>query len=216
MTLKHEELTVEGIKQVFLDCNGEDDKYRVLVQLYGLMTIASSIIFVKVRYPAPSFSRATKRLTFLQRRDTAAEIERRLTQDGHKVAQLSGALEGPQRDEIIDRFRDGRAKVLITTNVLARGIDVQSVSIVVNYVSPPTFPIPRSHSILQSFITNTSANRSQGHPRNPPRRARLRDLPAPHRAHRPFRPCRRRRQLRPRPGQLAEAGEDRGLLWRRV
>ncbi len=49
MTLKHEELTVEGIKQVFLDCNGEEDKYRVLLQLYGLMTIASSIIFVKVR-----------------------------------------------------------------------------------------------------------------------------------------------------------------------
>jgi ATP-dependent RNA helicase DDX19/DBP5 len=44
ITLKHEELTVEGIKQLYLDCNSEQDKYDVLVRLYGLMTIGSSII----------------------------------------------------------------------------------------------------------------------------------------------------------------------------
>lgn len=55
--------------------------------------------------------------------------------EGHKIAQLSGALEGADRDKVIDDFREGRAKVLITTNVLARGIDVQSVTMVVNYVS---------------------------------------------------------------------------------
>ena len=54
---------------------------------------------------------------------------------GHKVAALHGAFEGADRDKIIDEFRNGEAKVLITTNVLARGIDVQSVSMVVNYVS---------------------------------------------------------------------------------
>lgn len=62
------------------------------------------------------------------------EIERRMTAEGHKVASLTGAFEGSQRDVIIDAFRTGLAKVLITTNVLARGIDVQSVSMVVNYV----------------------------------------------------------------------------------
>ncbi len=49
MTLKHEDLTVEGIKQIYLDCNGEKDKFDVLVKFYGLLTIGSSIIFVKVR-----------------------------------------------------------------------------------------------------------------------------------------------------------------------
>ena len=49
ITLKHEELTVEGIKQLYMDCASEKDKYDVLVRLYGLMTIGSSIIFVKVR-----------------------------------------------------------------------------------------------------------------------------------------------------------------------
>lgn len=114
--LKQEELTVEGIKQLYLDCDDGPDKYNVLLKFYGLMTIASSIIFVKTRA-------------------TAAELEKRMVAEGHHVAQLSGALEGSERDKIIDKFRRGEAKVLITTNVLSRGIDVQSVTMVINYVS---------------------------------------------------------------------------------
>lgn len=56
--------------------------------------------------------------------------------DGHQVAALHGAFEGAERDAIIDKFRSGEAKILITTNVLARGIDVQSVSMVINYDIP--------------------------------------------------------------------------------
>jgi ATP-dependent RNA helicase DDX19/DBP5 len=48
ITLKHEELTIEGIKQIYMDCDSDAHKYEVLVKLYGLMTIGSSIIFVKV------------------------------------------------------------------------------------------------------------------------------------------------------------------------
>lgn len=87
------------------------------MKFYSLMTIASSIIFVK-------------------RRDTATEIERRMTADGHKVAALSGALDGTERDNVFHKFRTGEAKVLITTNVLARGIDVQTVTMVINYDVP--------------------------------------------------------------------------------
>lgn len=57
-----------------------------------------------------------------------------MTASGHRVASLTGAFEGHERDAIIDDFRSGQAKVLIATNVLARGIDVQTVSLVVNYV----------------------------------------------------------------------------------
>ncbi|KAF7511830.1 RNA helicase required for poly(A+) mRNA export [Endocarpon pusillum] len=117
ITLKHEDLTVEGIKQIYLDCNSEEDKFEVLVRFYGLLTIGSSIIFVKTR-------------------DTAARLEHRMTSEGHKVVSLSGGLDGATRDTIIDSFRMGHAKVLITTNVLARGIDVQSVSMVINYDVP--------------------------------------------------------------------------------
>ena len=48
ITLRHEELTVEGIKQLYLDCPGPESKYDILVRLYSMMTIGSSIIFVAV------------------------------------------------------------------------------------------------------------------------------------------------------------------------
>ena len=48
MTLRHEDLTVEGIKQIYLDCDTDQAKYDTLVRFYGLLTIGSSIIFVKV------------------------------------------------------------------------------------------------------------------------------------------------------------------------
>jgi ATP-dependent RNA helicase DDX19/DBP5 len=56
--------------------------------------------------------------------------------DGHKVSVLHGAYEGANRDALLDEFRQGRSKVLITTNVLARGIDVSTVSLVINYDIP--------------------------------------------------------------------------------
>jgi len=49
MTLPQNEQTVEGIKQLYMDCSSEEEKYEVLVKLYGLMTIGQSVIFVKVR-----------------------------------------------------------------------------------------------------------------------------------------------------------------------
>ena len=53
--------------------------------------------------------------------------------DGHRVATLHGAQVGPDRDRAIDDIRSGKAKVLISTNVLARSIHVETVSMVVNY-----------------------------------------------------------------------------------
>ena len=71
-----------------------------------------------------------------QSRAAAAEIEKRMVAEGHTVASLTANIEGSQRDAVIDKFRSGEAKVLIATNVLARGIDVSTVSMVINYVSP--------------------------------------------------------------------------------
>lgn len=132
ITLRHEELTVDGIKQLYLDCASDSAKYDALIKLYGLMTIGSSIIFVRVCQLSSSYENYTNPK---QTRNTAKEIQRRLTEEGHQVAALTGEFEGAQRDVIIDSFRTGQSKVLITTNVLSRGIDVQTVSLVINYVS---------------------------------------------------------------------------------
>ena len=74
--------------------------------------------------------------------------------EGHTVASLTGGVEGSQRDAVIDSFRSGEAKVLITTNVLARGIDVSTVSLVVNYVS----------SLFVCFHVRTNHSRTQDIP----------------------------------------------------
>lgn len=130
ITLQRNELTVSGIKQMYLDVSGHEDKYAALVKFYGLMTIASSIIFVRTKA-------------------TAEQLEQRMSQEGHQVVSLTGNLEGSQRDQVIDMFREGRAKVLITTNVLARGIDVQSVTMVINYDVPD---LPGGRADAETFL----------------------------------------------------------------
>ena len=63
-------------------------------------------------------------LIFLQTRRNAKWLTVEMMQDGHQVSLLSGELTVDQRASIIQRFRDGKEKVLITTNVCARGVYV--------------------------------------------------------------------------------------------
>ncbi|KAJ7928777.1 P-loop containing nucleoside triphosphate hydrolase protein [Mycena leptocephala] len=115
--LQKEELSVAGIRQFYMDCKNEEHKYDILVRLYALLTVGQSIIFCQYKH-------------------TADRISARMTAEGHKVASLHGAKDPAERDTIIDNFRDGREKVLITTNVIARGIDILQVNMVVNYDLP--------------------------------------------------------------------------------
>ncbi|KAL8284223.1 hypothetical protein RQP46_004972 [Phenoliferia psychrophenolica] len=115
--LKKEEVSLDAIKQFFMDCSDENQKFEVLVELYSLLTVGQSIIFC-------------------HRRETADEIGRRMTAEGHQVTSLHGKLEVADRDAVMESFRDGKTKVLITTNVIARGIDVLQVNMVVNYDLP--------------------------------------------------------------------------------
>ena len=63
-------------------------------------------------------------------------LSEKLSKDGHAVAMLTGELDIEQRIAVLNRFRDGKEKVLITTNLAARGIDVEQVTIVINYDLP--------------------------------------------------------------------------------
>ena len=117
--LKQEELSVESIRQFYMDCKTEEHKYEVLVELYNLLTIGQSIIFCA-------------------KRDTADKIAQRMTAEGHRVDSLHGKLDTAARDRTIDEFRSGKCKVLIATNVIARGIDIQQVTLVINYDMPLT------------------------------------------------------------------------------
>ena len=119
ISLKRNELSVDEIKQFYMDCRNYRHKFEVLSALYGLLTIGQSIIFVATR-------------------NTAEEVQAHMEAEGHRTSVLHGGMSPEQRDLIIDDFRLAKTKVLITTNVLARGIDVLQVSLVVNFDLPYT------------------------------------------------------------------------------
>mmetsp|Transcript_19739 Transcript_19739/g.33913 ORF Transcript_19739/g.33913 Transcript_19739/m.33913 type:complete len:470 (+) Transcript_19739:42-1451(+) len=116
--VKREQLSLEGVKQMFIDCQRPERRFTILSDMYALLTIGQSIIFVNTR-------------------DTAQELARRMRQAEHTVSLLMGGdMSMKDRDDIIDDFRRGQSKVLITTNVLSRGIDISQVTLVINYDVP--------------------------------------------------------------------------------
>ncbi|KAM3830403.1 ATP-dependent RNA helicase DDX25 isoform 1-T1 [Vipera latastei] len=119
IALRREELTLSNIRQYYFECENKEDKFRALCNLYGSITIGQAIIFCQTRYNAKWLYHALKK-------------------DGHQVSLLSGELTVEKRAEVIQQFRDGKYKVLITTNICARGIDVMQVTIVVNFTMPTT------------------------------------------------------------------------------
>lgn len=131
--LKKEEVTVDAIKQLKIVCDNEDDKFDVLALLYDVMTIGQSMVFCKKKV-------------------TADHISDRLSSDGHSVACLHGDKMSDERDKILDDFRQGKTKVLITTNVVARGIDIQQVNMVVNYDVPLLGPDEGWQPDIETYI----------------------------------------------------------------
>ncbi|KAH8823006.1 P-loop containing nucleoside triphosphate hydrolase protein [Flagelloscypha sp. PMI_526] len=105
--LQREELSVDSIRQFYMDCRDTEHKYDILVQIYSLLTVGQSIIFCQVRF----FLKLFLIRTHLSKSRTAADrISQRMTQEGHKVSSLHGAKEAAERDAIIDRFRNGQEK----------------------------------------------------------------------------------------------------------
>jgi translation initiation factor 4A len=117
ITVKAEELTLEGIRQYYIDVGKEEWKLETLCDLYNSISINSCVIFCNTR----------KKVDWLRR-----EMESR----NFTVACTHGALTTDERRELMQNFRAGNSRVLITTDLLARGIDVQHVSIVINYDLP--------------------------------------------------------------------------------
>jgi len=115
--LRREEESLDNIKQVWVDCPTPEAKYRAIANIYGVVTIGQALIFC-------------------QTRKTVAWLVERMRREGHSVALLSGELSVEERLAVLDRYRDGLEKILICTNVLSRGIDVEQVTIVVNYDLP--------------------------------------------------------------------------------
>ncbi|KAI9595384.1 P-loop containing nucleoside triphosphate hydrolase protein [Syncephalis fuscata] len=115
--VKRDELTLEGIKQFYVSVEREEWKLDTLCDLYETVTITQAVIFCNTR----------RKVDFL-----TEELRKR----DFTVSAMHGDMEQSQRELIMKEFRSGSSRVLISTDLLARGIDVQQVSLVINYDMP--------------------------------------------------------------------------------
>jgi translation initiation factor 4A len=115
--VKKDELTLEGIKQFYIAVDREDWKLDTLCDLYETLTITQAIIYCNTR----------RKVDWL--RDQMQERD-------FTVSCMHGDMDQRERDIIMREFRSGSSRVLITTDLLARGIDVQQVSLVINFDLP--------------------------------------------------------------------------------
>lgn len=118
ISVKRETLSLDKVAQFFIHTGSRGARFDVITEIYELLTVGLSIIFVRTRA-------------------TAADLTTRLRAEGQSVSVLYGGSMAPEeRDKVIDEFRQGTTRVLVTTNVLSRGVDISAVTTVINYDLP--------------------------------------------------------------------------------
>jgi translation initiation factor 4A len=115
--IKKENLTLEGIKQYYIDCEKNEYKFETLCDLYSLISVSQTLIYCN-HY------------------QSVEQLTRKLHEQNFKVSCIHGNMDICQREEAMRKFRNSETRVLISTDLLGRGIDVQQVSIVINYDIP--------------------------------------------------------------------------------
>ena len=117
--VKEDALTLDGIKQFYVDVEREDWKLDTLCDLYDTISISKAVIFCRSRRQAEWLAEA-------------------MTERDFTVSALHGDMPQRERSVVMREFRTGASRVLVTTDLVARGINVQQVSVVIN------FDLPRS------------------------------------------------------------------------
>lgn len=115
--VKAESLTLEGIKQYFIAVNDDKEKYLTLKDLYQHISLSQCIIYAN----------SVKRVN---------DLYEAMKEDGFPVCCLHSNMEKSERENVFKDFRKGQSRVLISSNVTSRGIDIQQVGVVINFDIP--------------------------------------------------------------------------------
>lgn len=115
--MKPEELNLEGINQFFLAMMNDNEKYSTLKTLFASISVSQTIIYVN------SISRVT-------------ELYNAMTEEGFSVCCIHSNMTKDERKDVIQQFRKGKFRVLISSNLTARGLDIQQVNTVINFDIP--------------------------------------------------------------------------------
>ena len=112
--LKPEELTLECIQQYFVALPSDNDKFETLKDLFSFLEISQCIIYVNT----------IKRVN---------DLYEAMKKEGFPVCYIHSSMDKSERDKTFQQFRTGSSRVLISSGITARGIDVQQVSVVINF-----------------------------------------------------------------------------------
>ena len=115
--IKKENLTLEGIKQFYIDCEKNEFKFETLCDLYSLFSTCQTIIYCNYH-------------------QSVEILAKKMQEQDFKVSYIHGSMNIAEREDAMKKFRNLTTRVLISTDLLGRGIDVQQVSIVINYDIP--------------------------------------------------------------------------------
>lgn len=115
--VKSEQLTLEGIRQYYIGLDTDGEKYETLCDLYNSLSMAQCIIYCN----------SVRRVS---------DLYQAMNEDKFPVCCIHSGMDKEERCKNYDDFRNGKFKVLISSNVTARGIDIQAVSTVVNFDMP--------------------------------------------------------------------------------
>lgn len=116
--LKNSEVVVDLISQFYLDVETEELKFDTLLDLYNLVSTSQAIIFCNT----------IRKVEWL---------EQNLKQNNFPITVIHSNMTQPERDNVVKDFRDGKTRLLLTTDLLSRGIDIPQVNMVINYDLPP-------------------------------------------------------------------------------
>ncbi|EAN88971.1 Eukaryotic initiation factor 4A-1 [Trypanosoma cruzi] len=115
--VRRDEITVDSIMQYFVAVDEEKNKFETLCDLYDTLTIAHAVIFCNTR-------------------KKVEQLAKKMRKEKFSVSCMHGDMPQAERDEIMRNFREGKSRVLISTDLWSRGIDVEQVSLVLNYDLP--------------------------------------------------------------------------------
>jgi translation initiation factor 4A len=117
VSVKREMLTLEGISQYYIAVDDDRQKYSTLKDIFGFISMSQTIIYCN----------SVKRVQ---------DLYEAMKEDEFSVCRIHSGMDRDERESAFNEFKLGRSRVLISSNVTARGIDIQQVSIVVNFDIP--------------------------------------------------------------------------------
>ena len=128
--VKAESLTLEGINQYYIAMEDDNAKFETLKDLFKCLSVNQTIIYCN----------SIKRVT---------DLTEALNSEGFSVSCIHSNMEKEERTDKYYDFKGGKTRILISTNLTARGIDIQQVSIVINF-DMPKYPQTYIHRIGRS------------------------------------------------------------------